>query len=485
MNNLKLFLVMAFSFLYLQETQAQDINIGTQKIDTLAQKVVIENPYPDSDIDLPIRINLKPIYKWAEKIVDTLYTSPNYPNGWVEKGCDTRYQYRFVRGPFNFRAANNTLNISFIGTYGVRGSSRLCTGIGNSAWTKACTCGFGTEAPRKIQAGFTIQFSLKPDYTLALTVKQQEPKALDKCTVCFFGVDITQDVINSLRDELNVSITDMQKQLQSLSLKSYIQTVWDTLQAPYFMEDLGYITINPKQLRISQTYLHNDSLFVSLGLTAKPELQTELQPFTKRILPNLTDFNQRSGFKLFIAQLLPYSLMNTLSNQQAAGKEFTVGKGLLKKTIRIDSLKFQGGVEGQVLMKVYVSRAARGVFYLVGKPTFDKTNKIFYLDSVDYHLDSKQFLLRSASWILDDMIVKKLKEYTSISLAGELTELYKTAGAQLNRNIYPGINSKGYLRAINVNELAASNKGIFIAGMTEGKFWIDVDAENLIKKFTQ
>jgi hypothetical protein len=54
---------------------------------------------PESQIDIPIQISLKPFYTLAEKNVDHYFTSPNYPNGWVESDCATRYKYHFTRSP--------------------------------------------------------------------------------------------------------------------------------------------------------------------------------------------------------------------------------------------------------------------------------------------------------------------------------------------------------------------------------------------------
>jgi hypothetical protein len=166
---------------------AQEIIAPPAPADTLKKAVAVQNPQSLSDIDIPIRINLKPIYTWANGFVDTLYTSPNYPTDWVADGCGTRYQYRFVRGPFAFKAVNNILYVSFSGFYGVRGSTRLCTDLGNTPWTPACTCGFGSEKPRRIDAGFTVQFQLRPDYTLGVTVNRITPVPVDKCTVCFLA----------------------------------------------------------------------------------------------------------------------------------------------------------------------------------------------------------------------------------------------------------------------------------------------------------
>ena len=60
---------------------------------------------PNSEINIPIQINLKPLYTMAEKQVDTLFTSANYPDGWVQEGCDTRYKYSFRRSPLQMKAS--------------------------------------------------------------------------------------------------------------------------------------------------------------------------------------------------------------------------------------------------------------------------------------------------------------------------------------------------------------------------------------------
>lgn len=449
--------------------------------DTLNKPVVVINAQPLSDIDIPVRIGLKPIYTWANSFIDTLYTSPNYPNEWVQDGCDTRYQYRFIRGPFRFRAFNNVLYVSFSGFYGVRGSTRLCTGIGNSIWTPSCSCGFGSEQPRRIDAGFTVQFQLQPDYRLGVVVNRVEPAPVDKCTVCFFGKDITKIVAAQLKSELDASITGMQKKLQTFSLKPYLQTVWDTLQTPYRMTGFGFLSTQPQQLRISQASLVRDSLFISLGLTVKPELK-QLPVVNRLPLPNLTDFRSRSGFKLFIAQQLPYDSLSQVANQRVAGQEFQVGRGILKKTVRIDSMRLQGGIS-TIIVKVYVSKAAKGVFYLEGIPKWDLQKQELWLDSLDYHIETKQFLIRTASSLLDGAITNKLKAYTRFNLQQKVKDLNSSLMGRMNRNIYPGVNSYGYLTRLNVDDLKASDKGIFIAAGGEGKLWIDVDAGVLLGNF--
>ncbi|HSK12366.1 MAG TPA: DUF4403 family protein [Phnomibacter sp.] len=449
--------------------------------DTLNKAQVVLNTLPLSEIDIPVSMALKPIYKWANEFVDTLYTSPNYPNGWVQEECDTRYQYRFIRGPFTFRATQNTLMAMFSGKYGVRGSTRICSRIGNSVWSPTCSCGFGTEQPRRIDAGFAAQFRLQPDYRIAVTAQLTPPVPINKCEVCFFGKDITHMVAAQLKAEMELSIADMQKQLQHFTLRPYLQTVWDSLQAPYAIPGFGYLNMQPEAMRISQATLRNDSMFFSLGLSARPELRSSAG-WTKKPLPDLTDLSQRGGFSLFIAQLLPYDSLSALLNEQASGKEFTAGKGLLKKTVRIDSLRLLGGGE-KIFIKAYLSRAIKGVVYLEGKLVWDPNSRVLDVQEMDFELKSQQLLVRSAAWLLDGTIEKKLKEYTRFDLGERGDTLRAQLEAQMNRELVKGINSKGVIEKIDVDKLVAQPDGIFIGGSLKGKLWLTVDAGAMISAY--
>ncbi|HEY6064068.1 MAG TPA: DUF4403 family protein, partial [Chitinophagaceae bacterium] len=91
---------------------------------------------PSSEINIPIRINLKPVYMMAEKSVDTVFTSPNYPDEWVQDGCATRFKYIFRRSPLQMKTTGTSLNLGFTGFYKIVGSTRLCVnGTVVSPWT--------------------------------------------------------------------------------------------------------------------------------------------------------------------------------------------------------------------------------------------------------------------------------------------------------------------------------------------------------------
>ena len=459
---------------------AQDL-VAPRGPDTSTRQAIAVNNLPPSEIDIPIRMDLRPVYEFANRFIDTLYTSPNYPQEWITDGCNLRYQYRFVRGPLQFRAVNNTVYISFSGYYGIRGSTRVCTTVGNSPWTPSCSCGFGTEKPRRIDAGFVMQLRLLPDYRLGVTVNRINPVPVDKCEVCFFGKDVTQQVAQQVRVELDASIGAFRKQLETFSFKPFLRLAWDSLQAPYPVPGFGYLQVQPSALRISQAILRRDSLYLSVGMSARPELKT-LPQGEKSSLPNLTDFRLRNGFRLYLSQTLHYDSLSVLLNAQVAGREFVVGKGLFRKTVRVDSVRLQGGDE-KMFIKVFVSKAARGVFYLEGKPAWDAARQQLYFDELDFHLESRQWLLHSASYLLDGTITQRLRQYSTFDLGSRVQDMMNAVARHMNRPLYPGVDSRGTIQAFSIDSMQAVAQGLHVQGRVEGKLWVDVDAARLLQQW--
>ena len=127
---------------------------------------------PDSEINIPIQINLRPLYTLAEKNVDTVFTSPNYPDDWIQDGCDIRYKYVFRRSPLQMRVSGTSLNLGFTGYYKIVGSTRVCVnGTVISPWTPACKCGFD-EPERRVNVSFFSSLSIQTDYKIKLGIKR-------------------------------------------------------------------------------------------------------------------------------------------------------------------------------------------------------------------------------------------------------------------------------------------------------------------------
>jgi hypothetical protein len=433
---------------------------------------------PNSEINIPIQINLQPVYVMAEKNVDTVFTSPNYPDDWMEDGCDTRYKYIFRRGPLQMKASGTSLNLGFTGYYKIIGSTRVCVkGAVISPWTPPCKCGFN-EPERRVNVSFSNSLSVLPDYKVKLSIKRNEPQPLDKCEVCFWGQDITKQVLKGLTTELDAAKEDMQVQYGIVDLKPRFQQVWDQLNKVYGIYGLGWLKINPQKIRINNLFAQNDSLNVYLGLSAKPVISFEKPPEQISQVPNIGDFSHRTGFNIFLDAVLNYDSLGNILNQQIAGKQFDFNKGPVKKTFIIKDCKLYGSGNEKLIIKVKFSGTDDGIVYFVGKPIYDKETHIIEVKDIDFDVKSKNALLKAADWLFNKKIANELSKYARFDLTSYIDTAKVNINSQLNHEWIKGIRSYGNINDIKLVGIFPLSEYLIIRSNCTGDLSVKVDSIN-------
>ena len=446
-----------------------DLSPGNFRLDSL----------PNSEINIPIQINLKPMYAMAEKSVDTVFNSPGYPDGWVQDGCDTRFKYVFRRSPLLMKGSGSSLNIGFTGYYKIVGSTRVCVnGTVISPWTPPCRCGFN-EAERRVNVSFSNSIAVLPDFKVKLSVKRNEPEPLDKCEVCFWGQDITKQVMKGLTAELDVSKTDMEKTYGAVDLKPRFQQIWDQLNKTYSLYGLGWLQISPQKIRINNLFINKDSLNIYLGLSAKPAISFEKPAEKKSAVPNLGTFSRQQGFSIFLDAVLNYDSLGWIINQQLKGKEFNFKKAFIKKKFIIDECKVYGGGFEKLIIKILFSGTNQGVVYLVGKPVYDKDKQAIEITDIDFDIKSKNVLLGSADWIFDKKITKEISKNARFELGAYIDSAKTNINKQLNQEWIKGIRSYGDIKDIKLIGIYPMQQHLIIRSNCVGDLSVKVDAVNL------
>ncbi|HMT75128.1 MAG TPA: DUF4403 family protein [Chitinophagaceae bacterium] len=454
-----------------------------------AQKINPENPdqspgnfkldsLPNSEINIPIQVNLKPMYAMAEKSVDTLFTSPKYPDEWVQDGCDVRYKYSFRRSKLQISGAGSSLNLGFTGYYKIVGSTRLCVrGTVVSPWTPPCRCGFD-EPERRVNVSFTNSVNVLPDYKVSVNFKRNEPQPLDKCEVCFWGQDITTQVLKGLIAELDAAKKDLDKNYGSVDLKPRFQQVWDQMNKVYNLYGLGWLQVNPQKVRINNLYVKNDSLNIFLGLSAKPVISFErpLEKYSK--IPNLSPFSRQQGFSIFLDAVLSYDSLSNIINQNLKGFEYNFKKAFVKKKFIVDECKVYGGGFEKLIIKVNFSGTNTGVVYLVGKPVYDKEKRTIEIRDVDFDVKSKNVLLGSADWIFDKKITNEIQKQAKFELGSYIDTAKFTMNQQLNRELMKGIRSWGNIKDISLIGIYPMQQHLVIRSNCTGDLAVKVEFIN-------
>ena len=431
---------------------------------------------PVSEINIPIQISLKPVYAMAEKNIDTLFTSAGYPDGWLQEGCDMRYKYIFRRGPLQMKVSGTSMNLAFTGYYKIIGSTRVCVmGAAVSPWTPPCKCGF-SEPERKVNVSFTNAVAILPDYKVKLTIKRNEPQPLDKCEVCFWGQDITQQVMNGLKEELDATKATLDKNYGTVDLRPRFQQLWDQLSKAYHVYNTGWLQMNPQKIRINNLFARNDSLYVFLGLSAKPVITFEKPKEVNTVVPIIRDFSQREGFSIFLDAVLNYDSLSNLLNQHLANKEFDLTKGPVKKKFVFRDCKLIGEGNERIIIKVNFSGTDEGTFYLTGKPAYNKEAHILEIKDMDFDIKSKNALLKTAEWLFNKKIITEISKYTKYDLTSFIDSAKTGVNQQLNREWVKGIRSTGNIEDIKLIAIYPLSQFLVIRSNCTGLLSVKVES---------
>jgi Domain of unknown function (DUF4403) len=417
----------------------------------LAGNQYITDTLPLSQIDIPVTINLKPLYAMAEKNTQAIYSTPNWPNDWVVENCDTRYKYLFRRGPMNIQAQGNTVQLGFTGSYAIFGAQRACiSNTGVTPWSPACSCGLN-EAPRRVNIGFKAALGMRSDYMLLAQIQRLEPVAIDKCEMCFWGQDVTKKVLDAIKLQLDGTQKYLQDSLNRTSLRPQMQQVWDKLTSGYKVYNNVWLYLNPEKIRISNFYAMNDSLYITAGLAARPLINFEQRNTPRTLVPDISSQMPRSGFNIYLDAALNYDSLSSLVSTQIKGKRFDfAGGGIFKKYMVIEACELYGSGGDQLVVRIDFSGSDKGTIYLTGKPVLDAATNTLEIKNLDYDLRTRDVLLKTAKWLFDRRIINELNKYSKFELTQYLDTFKTTINTQLNREVIKGIYSSGSISSLQV-----------------------------------
>lgn len=445
-----------------------------------SQQTPMINPdsLPVSHIIIPIQVNLKPVYALAEKNVDTVFTSPNYPDDWVQMDCATRYKYHFRRSPLAMKTSGTTMTLSFTGFYQIVGSTRACVkGVALSPWTTPCSCGFN-EGERKVAVSFNSSFTFKTNHQVLVAVTRKEPQPMTKCTVCFWSQDVTKQVMNGLKEELDAAKKAIEDSFRIVNTRPYMQAAWNKLNELYAIPGLGFFKLNPKKMHMENIYAKDDLLNINIGISASPVITFDQPALTPSPVPNLTPAGGKSGFNIYLDATLNYDSLSQVVNGYLQGKRFDFREAIFNRYVIVDSCKVASTPAGELKVDVQFSGSHTGAVSFTGKPFYNEETKSIEVDNLDYDLVTKDFLLRTAKWLFNKKIINELKKSTTFNMVSYYDTASATLNTWLNKEWMKGIKSSGTVTELKLVKVNALPDYMYIQTNCSGNLGLRIEELN-------
>jgi len=409
---------------------------------------------PQSEIDIPIKIAGLPFLAAADSIFPKEFTSLGWP-AYLQPSCDFRYRYRFVRSPFTIRCTNNRISVGMECSYQVAGGHSLCAGGRPvSPWISGY-CGFDNEPMRRVNLSLTTQFFIQPDYHLQTSSGVEQVKALDKCTMSIFSMDMTQQIMDSIRSSINGLCQQLDASAAGLNVAGYLRTTAKTWQktplGPY-----GWLVINPLAVRAGALNYARDTFFLSMGISCRPELSSDKSPARQITLPPLSNGPSRSGITLYLPANYEYTFLTKLLNDSLQGRSFLY-KG---RQVIIKEVAIKGTGHHQLELRIDFAGSHEGRIFLRGTPVVDTAKQALSVPDISYSIESREVLVKMAGAILRGKIRRTVQGNSYLDMATLLKTNMPTINAQLNRMLMSHLYTNGQIKELKLIGLLAGENSL-------------------------
>ncbi len=411
---------------------------------------------PPSEIDLPIKIAGRPLLATTDSLIPKEFLSDGWP-AYLQASCDFRYKYRFVRSGFTVHCVNNRLSVALQGSYQVAGGRCLCVNSKPvSPWASGY-CGFDKEPMRRIDLAFSTQLNFQPDYRLRTASGLDQLKALDRCTMSVFSLDMTQQILDSIGSSVNSFCRTLDQTIAKMNFSGNLHQnatrAWQrTPIGPY-----GYLVINPTAMRIGTLNYVRDTFAISMGISCRPELSSDsTNPAKLPPLPPLESGGNRGGVTLYLPATYDYAFINKLLNDSFRNKSFDYqGQKVILKDMTVSGMGHH-----QIKVEVDFGGSHEGKFFVWGTPTLDTAKQELRVPDIQYELKSKELLIKLGKILFKNKIRSNVRGNSFLDLAALLKANLPTLNAQLNRSLAPGLFTTGEVKELKMIGLQAGEKAI-------------------------
>jgi hypothetical protein len=172
-----------------------------------------------------------------------------------------------------------------------------------------------------------------------------------------------------------------------------------------------------------------------------------------------------------IAAISTYDSASKIISSNFNGKEFVSGS----RKIQVQNVALWQR-DSKIIIALEMTGSINGTIYLSGTPNYNAVTKEIYFDQMDYVLNTKGLLTKTANWLLQGVILKKIQENCRYSIKENLDEGKKSLLPYLN-NFSPmkGVFVNGTLNDFEFEKVEVTDKAIIAFITTTGKMNVKID----------
>lgn len=263
---------------------------------------------------------------------------------------------------------------------------------------------------------------------------------------------------------------------KSMDFKPNVLDALEKICTPFQMSETydSWLRIVPIELYTTDAKLQKEVISFEMGLKCIMETVVGQQPKNKldrdkMVLKPVTKMPDRISAN--IAAVSTYQDASKLMTKNFQGQEF--GSGSKKVTVKKVDIWQKNN---KMIIALDLLGSINGTIYLSGFPQYNDATKEIYFDQLDYVLDTKNRLIRTANWLASGIVLRKMQESCRYSIKPNLEEGKKNMMGYLkNYSPMPGVFVNGEINDIEFKKIQLTNKAIIAFISVNGKVDVNID----------
>jgi hypothetical protein len=220
--------------------------------------------------------------------------------------------------------------------------------------------------------------------------------------------------------------------------------------------------------------LSNSKITMNLGLKCQMQTLIGQKPrsgFDKSKIVSKGVAKIPTDFNASVAAVSSYESASRIMTKNFMGQEF--GSGKRKITVQKVTLWYK---DGKMIIALDILGSVNGTIYLAGIPKYNSETKEIYFEEMNYVLNTKGLLTKTANWLLQGVILNKIKESCKYSIQPNLEEGKKNMLPYLtNYSPMKGVFVNGKLNDFVFEKMELSENGIVAFITATGAMKITID----------
>lgn len=299
---------------------------------------------------------------------------------------------------------------------------------------------------------------------------------------------LQQPSINILGSSLSITpiadlavermLPDIMPQLDQLikkqvDLKNIVSNTWQSIQHPFKIADQPapvWLVLKPQAVMMTPLNARDNIFRLAIGMKVVTETILGSQPIVSNYnqLPGLQIVdNLPEDFTIFLNAGIDYTTINQLAQAQLIGESFPYRNG--KKQVIVNDIAIYPHND-KLITAIEVDGDMRGRMYLSGNPTFDADRELLFIDNLDFDLDTKNILLKTANTLAHGTFVRKIQSQLQFPVGEQIAEVKQQAASLLtNRRLNDWATINGELTELYPEQILVQEFGIQAILRVQGK----------------